>query len=77
MVCKDAGGCCQGMQTLAALETKKEGKNARMEGLVHAMEKPAEEATNIAQNVCQAAQALGDLGIAVYALQNANKVAHK
>ena len=52
---------------MAALETVKEGENARVEGLAHATEKAAEQAENAAQNVRQAAQALEDLGVAVYA----------
>ena len=59
---------------MAALETVKEGENARVEGLAHATEKAAEQAENAAQNVRQAAQALDDLGVAVYAQQNATEL---
>ena len=58
---------------LAVLETEKEGAKARVEGLANAAEKAAEEAAIAAQNVRQAAQALGDLGVAVCAQQNANE----
>ena len=61
-------------ERLAALETEKGGANAWLEGLAHATEKAAEVAVNAAQNVRQAAQALDDLGVAVYLQQNAQEL---
>ena len=56
------------------MESEKEGKNARLEGLENAAENAAEEAANAAQNVRQIAQVLGDLGAAVCAQQNASEM---
>ena len=61
-------------ERLAVLETAKEGKNARLEGLAHATKKAVEKAAIAAQNVRQVAQAMGDLGAAVCAQQNANEL---
>ena len=62
---------------LTALETVKEGENARVEGLAHATEKATEQAANATQNVRQATQALDHLGMVVYMQQNANDAVRK